>query len=199
MTTLIIARHGNTFNPTDIVTYVGARTDIPLSASGQAQARALGDHLRQQGLIPDTIFTSTLKRTRETAALAFPDIVATPLPVFNEIDYGPDENKTREDIIVRIGKKALQEWEDHNVVPPGWQIDTNTIIGNWKNFATQNIRNKKFVLVVTSNGIARFAPHITGDYESFRRSFNPKLATGAYGILVPDGDQWHVRDWNKRP
>lgn len=197
MKTLIIARHGNTFNPGDTVTYVGARTDLPLGGSGRAQARALGDHLRENNLIPSIIYTSTLKRTRETAALAFPDISATPLKIFNEIDYGPDENKTREDVIARIGEKAHLDWENNNIIPQGWKIDVDSIIENWENFSAQ--LTHLTVLVVTSNGIARFAPHITGDYESFRRSFTPKLATGAYGILVRNGNQWHVKEWNKRP
>ncbi|HAO37083.1 MAG TPA: histidine phosphatase family protein, partial [Hyphomonas sp.] len=38
MARLIIVRHGNTFDKGDTVTRVGGRTDLPLSASGLAQA-----------------------------------------------------------------------------------------------------------------------------------------------------------------
>ena len=38
-TRLIIARHGNTFDAGDIPTRVGRRTDLPLVASGEAQAK----------------------------------------------------------------------------------------------------------------------------------------------------------------
>jgi len=41
---LFIVRHGNTFDPGDTVTRVGARTDLPLSSSGRAQADALARH-----------------------------------------------------------------------------------------------------------------------------------------------------------
>ena len=44
MTTLIIARHGNTFDKGDIPTRVGARTDLPLVEKGRAQAKALVAH-----------------------------------------------------------------------------------------------------------------------------------------------------------
>ena len=55
-------------------------------------------------------------------------------------------------------------------------------------------------MIVTSNGIARFAPHITNDYETFRQNHVLKLSTGAIGILnSEDGQQWGVSDWNIKP
>ena len=60
MTTLIIARHGNTFGPEDTPTRVGARTDVPLVGSGLEQGRALGRWLKAQGLRPgDCLFLRT--------------------------------------------------------------------------------------------------------------------------------------------
>ncbi len=40
----------------------------PLTPSGREQARALGERLRAQGLVPDAVVTSPLLRARETAA-----------------------------------------------------------------------------------------------------------------------------------
>ena len=40
----------------------------PLTAAGRAQARALGDELRADGIAPDAIVCSPLLRARETAA-----------------------------------------------------------------------------------------------------------------------------------
>ena len=56
MKTLIIARHGNTFGPGDTPTRVGARTDLPLVESGKAQAKALGLHFLENGLVPDVVY-----------------------------------------------------------------------------------------------------------------------------------------------
>ena len=42
-----------------------------LSAAGRAQAEALGDRLRQEGVEVETVLSSELCRARETAALAF--------------------------------------------------------------------------------------------------------------------------------
>jgi phosphohistidine phosphatase len=40
----------------------------PLTAEGQAQARALGERLRADGFSPDALVTSPLLRARETAS-----------------------------------------------------------------------------------------------------------------------------------
>jgi probable phosphoglycerate mutase len=204
-TTLIIARHGNTFNPGEPPRRVGARTDLALTESGLAQAVKLGQHLAAQGLVPVAAFSSEQQRTRETASLALaqinPDIPRTPLAIFNELDYGPDENRPEDQVRARIGEAALRAWEDHAIPPPGWIIDVDQITRNWVDFARTIAADYagETVLVVTSNGTARFAPHITGDFEAFRARFPLKLATGAYGVLTHQGDSWLVESWNIKP
>ena len=202
MTTLIIARHGNTFEPDETPTRVGARTDLPLTKKGRKQAREIGKYLKSNSHIPDVVYASTLKRTIETAEYAVRETgVSNPifqLDIFDEIDYGPDENKTEEEVIARIGKKAIEDWDKDAIVPDGWKVEPDEIIRNWHNFADQiaAFDDNETVLVVTSNGIARFAPHITGDFEGFKSRHEIKLATGALGILNNQGGQWHVSDWN---
>ncbi len=66
---LLLARHGNTFNKGDKVVWVGARTDLPLTAKGREQAQALG-----QALVPfapqiKRVISGPLLRTREHAAI----------------------------------------------------------------------------------------------------------------------------------
>lgn len=204
MTRLIIARHGNTFDPQQTPTRVGARTDLPLVEKGRAQAEAIGQYLKANQLIPDVIYSSHLQRTIETAKIAVKASgVSNPvyqLDIFNEIDYGPDENKTEEQVIARIGKEAIEKWDKDAVVPEGWLVDPDEIIKNWIDFAEQ-IRahdDNETVLVVTSNGTARFAPYITGDYEGFSKEHSIKLSTGALGILNFIDDKWQIQDWNLR-
>lgn len=205
MTTLIIARHGNTFGPEDTPTRVGARTDLPLVEKGHEQAKAIGQYIKENRLIPDVVYSSTLQRTIETAEIAVKESGVTnpvfQLDIFNEIDYGPDENKVEADVIARIGEDAIKAWDSDAIVPDGWKIDPQTVIENWIGFADQISahHDNETVLVVTSNGIARFAPHITGDFEAFRANHNIKLSTGALGILKHDGLQWSVEEWNVRP
>ena len=66
MTTLIIARHGNTFEDGEPPRRVGARTDLPLTNKGRMQARAVGLWLKENKLMPDVVYSSTLQRTIET-------------------------------------------------------------------------------------------------------------------------------------
>lgn len=204
MTTLIIARHGNTFGPRDTPTRVGRHTDLPLVEKG-AQAKAIGHYLKENKMIPDVVYASHLKRTIETAEISIQESgVSNPvyqLGIFDEIDYGPDENKVEADVIARIGKQALSDWDEHGLVPDGWKVDPDAIIQNWHNFADQIAAHDddETVLVVTSNGIARFAPHITGDFEGFAAGHSIKLATGALGLLKHEDGLWRVLDWNVKP
>ncbi len=205
MTTLIIARHGNTFGPEDTPTRVGAHTDLPLVEKGEAQGRAIGKYLSENRMIPDVVYASELQRTQRTAELAIKESgVGNPvytLDIFNEIDYGPDENKTEDDVIARIGEQAIKDWDEHAKVPDGWKVDPEQIIENWKKFADQicAFDDNETVLVVTSNGIARFAPHITGDFDGFAAKHKIKLSTGAMAIFKHVNGEWRIKEWNIRP
>ncbi len=196
MTThLYIVRHGNTFDKGDVVTRVGGRTDLPLSASGRAQAEALARHFMTIPFV--TALTGPLKRTRETAsailaAQSAPAELTTEL-FLREIDYGPDENRPEAEVVARIGKSALDAWERDFVPPPGWRVDPAAITGNWQEMF-HDLRDEPGAhLIVTSNGIARFALAAAG----VRRD-DAKLPTGGYGIieLTPDPV---VVDWGVRP
>ena len=204
-TRLIIARHGNTFDPGDTPTRVGRRTDLPLVASGEAQAKRIGDYLRGQQLVPDVVFTAPLKRSYDTARLAV-EAAGCDLPItidarFNEIDYGPDENQPESAVVARIGAQALRDWNDHAKVPSGWLADPQAIIQDWLAFGDtyRQAFCGQTVLVVTSNGIARFAPHLTGDFEGFRRKHGIKIATGALCFLRLQESHWLIEQWNIRP
>jgi 2,3-bisphosphoglycerate-dependent phosphoglycerate mutase len=198
--TLIIARHGNTFNPDQTPTRVGARTDLPLVESGEEQALRLGYHLKLQKLFPDIVFTSNLRRTIDTARLACVSMICpashSQLTFLNEIDYGADENKPEPDVVARHGEFALKRWDELGEMPDGWSPRPSTISESWKFFLEGCLKEyqNKTLLLVTSNGIARFALKNVDNGGKFPM----KLSTGAYGILKYD-DKWTVTDWNIRP
>jgi 2,3-bisphosphoglycerate-dependent phosphoglycerate mutase len=205
-TKLLIARHGNTFGPGDIVTRVGT-TDLSLVESGLLQGRLLGKYLKQNHLIPDVIFTSTLQRAIQTAEQA-QHMLGTHLPlealsIFNEIDYGPDENQPEDKVIARLGKEALQAWETHAIVPDGWKVMPADIIKNWLDFSQHLQRDYagKTCLVVTSNGIARFSPYLTGDFAAFSVEHRIKISTGALCVFTntPPSSAWDCLQWNVKP
>lgn len=202
----LIARHGNTFAAGDVVRRVGT-TDLPLVDSGLQQGHLLGTYLKQNNLIPDAIFTSRLKRAIQTAEQAQKamgtDLPIETLSIFNEIDYGPDENRPEEEVIARLGKEVLAAWESQAIVPDGWKVDPTEIIKNWMDFAARLNQEYagKTCLVVTSNGIARFSPHLTGDFAAFSAQYGIKVATGAVCVFESRNAsaQWNCLAWNVKP
>jgi probable phosphoglycerate mutase len=194
--TLYIVRHGNTFDPGDVVTRVGGRTDLPLSVSGRAQAQKLREHFGSQALHWTTARSGPLKRTRETAqAILAADSMAPDLQTdlfLREIDYGPDENRPEDEVIARIGKPALEAWERELLVPPGWRADPAAITGNWQELFSDLSKLPGPHLIVTSNGIARFALAAAN-----AKGQDAKLSTAAYGIIELDGEP-KVLAWNRK-
>lgn len=205
MTTIFISRHGNTFGPGDKVVRIGRKTDIGLSTSGIHQAERLGLLLLSRNIKLSAVYTGTLKRTIETAQIALEQAkIDTPIyqdQIFDELDYGPDEGKTNEEIIQRIGDVAMKDWEHNGIIPPDWNTDPNVIINNWINFADKAKKEHPngAVLIVTSNGIIRFAPYITGHFLDFIQEHNIKVATGSISEFVSVEDSWKLGFWNFIP
>jgi len=201
MTRLLIARHGNTFDKGDVIRRVGLGTDLPLSESGKEQARLLGDFLKEKYSEIAAVYTSQLQRTYQTAEIALGDVPMARLSIFNEIHYGPDEGKPEDEVIARLGKEALELWDTQAIPPQGWKVDPQKIEAGWKDFAKRIVKEhpEETVLVVTSNGVARFAPAILPDPAAFKANNNIKLSTGALASLVYKDGQWSSEFWNLKP
>ena len=89
---LYLARHAQTASSA-IDSYNGRR-ELPLTATGHAQASALGSRLREVKWA--AVYRSPLGRAAETAALVAPAVAATVLPGLLEIDYGEWEGLSPE-------------------------------------------------------------------------------------------------------
>lgn len=66
-TTIYFIRHGEVYNP-DRVIY-GNVVDVPLSQKGFDQIEILGKRLKNKGIVPDIIFSSPLKRAKQSAQM----------------------------------------------------------------------------------------------------------------------------------
>lgn len=220
MKTLIIARHGNTFRPGETPTRVGARTDLPLVE--EERARGIGLYLKKLGITPTRILAAPLQRTCRTAELAA-QALGNPCPVqiensLIEIDYGPDENRTEQEVTRRLGQvtaldagqdpsslsqealeelgaKVIELWNSRAIVPPGWAVDPQLIIRTWQQIA-DSVEDGEALLCVSSNGTIRFAPHITGDYAGFCARHDIKVPTGGVCIFTAQpGEAWQCSEW----
>lgn len=95
---ITLVRHGETTGQSSI-RYYGA-TDVALSAHGEEQMRRVGTALAAHRF--DRVFTSELQRSRRAAALIRAEEgAATPVPSFNEVDFGRWEGWTRDEIAAR--------------------------------------------------------------------------------------------------
>ena len=199
MSRILLARHGNTFGPGDTPVWVGAREDLPLVESGEAQARALGEALRDASLVPGRILCGPLKRTRRAA-----EIVAS-LTGFDgeiriderlkEIDYGSWGGKSNAQIEAEFGADALETWDRHHRRPAGvdWTPDENTLKANALS-VMQDAAQVPLTLVVTSNGILRYRhAALTGP------DGNAKVKTGH--VCAADVEQGTGKRlfWNEKP
>lgn len=194
-----IVRHGNTFDKGETVTRVGGRTDLNLSTSGRAQAGTLAQFFKDRVPRFESATTSPLKRTTQTAEaiLAAQSEAPTlqPAEFLREIDYGPDENRPEAEVIARIGDAVLEAWESSAKPPHGWKVDPEALEQGWRTYFDSVRATPCDHLVVTSNGIARFALYAIGAESEA----GLKLPTGGFGLIELDGPDARLVQWGDRP
>ncbi|MEU5388310.1 histidine phosphatase family protein [Kitasatospora cineracea] len=108
---LIVVRHGQT--EWSLSGRHAGRTDVPLTAAGEAAARALAPRLARRRLV--SVFSSPLSRALRTAELAGLTGVR-PDPDLVEWDYGGYEGLTAEQI--QASRPGWDLWQD-GVAPGG--------------------------------------------------------------------------------
>lgn len=193
----VIVRHGNTFEAGESPRRIGARTDLPLTPAGLAQADALGVDFAARGWNFTKVLVSPLLRTRQTTAAILAHLPGAPEAAscdwLREIDHGPDEDRDEKAVLARIGTEALAAWDDRAVPPPGWHVDAPSRIAGWRDLF---VSEQGPVLLVTSNGAARFALVAAG----LGTSGGMKLATGSYGVIRRGADgKPGLDEWGRRP
>lgn len=221
---LIIARHGNTFNKGDIILRVGSRTDLPLTEEGKKQGKKLGENLRSANITPSFYYSAPLKRTIETtvevAKVFGNQSLPTIVDFLTELDYGEFDGQPEQlvierlgsieaqthgfinlpkDSLIELGKDCLTRWDKKMILPQGWkflQQRVDSLKNDWRRFATQltNKTESSTNLVVTSNGIARFALSILPPNTQLPESL--KISTGAFCLFSWDGKVWNLDAWN---
>jgi probable phosphoglycerate mutase len=198
---LYILRHGNTFSDNEEPRRVGLKTDLPLVVSGRNQARNLGIYFSNNSIVFEKIFCSNLVRTKETAQIIKSYLTGNVAievdELFDEIDHGVDENKMESEVIKRIGIDGVKLWEQHAIEPDGWITNSEVRIKKWAKFFEKN-KHCDNILIVTSNGSARYALIATGLNKYLKEL---KLNTGAFGILSANNNfnNFEIEVWNLRP
>lgn len=194
MRRLILVRHGQSvWNVTDRLT---SRTDIPLTASGEEQARSLGRALA--GLPIDRAVTSPLSRARRTAELILePQRGHPPLQVDDrlvEVDCGPFEGLTETELYSPAHRAATIAWRSGQACPPGAESDAAAIARAAEVFGDLGALDG--TTLVTSHGhflrvfLATQVLGLAGDGASVRRV---SLENGRITIVEEGSTGWVLR------
>ena len=106
---IVFLRHGRT--PGNELHRYNGRTDEPLSDAGRA---ALAE-VRFAFIAPPLVYVTPLRRTRETAAILFPDARQLTVPGLREMDFGDFEGRSYADM---ADDAAYRAWVDSGCLGP---------------------------------------------------------------------------------
>ena len=154
----------------------GRSLDTPISEKGIYQANLLGRRLRLLGVEFDEVYSSTARRTLETALnvgleLGFSreDILQT--PELLELDQGEWEGKLRDEIYTPE-RLRLINGDNWNFTPPGGESQrdveervlgwiNNNLVSRYSQGITAGIFTHGFAIKCLLRGVMEFSPSIT--------------------------------------
>lgn len=119
--TLILLRHGeSTWNRENLFS---GWVDVGLTPEGEEEAREAGRLLAEEGMRPDVVHTSVLKRAINTADLTVQEAGWGELPTkrswrLNERHYGALQGLDKKETAARFGADQVMAWRRSYDVPP---------------------------------------------------------------------------------
>jgi len=119
--TLVLLRHGESeWNKANLFT---GWVDVPLTDKGRVEAARGGQLLAEQGLLPDVLHTSLLRRAIMTAELALHEADRQWIPVkrswrLNERHYGALQGKDKAATLAEYGEEQFMTWRRSYDTPP---------------------------------------------------------------------------------
>jgi len=119
--TLVLLRHGESvWNAKNLFT---GWVDVDLSDKGRAEAVRGGELMVAEGLLPDVVHTSVLRRAITTANLALDSADRHWIPVrrhwrLNERHYGDLQGKDKKQTMEQFGEEQFMLWRRSYDVPP---------------------------------------------------------------------------------
>ena len=118
---LILLRHGESeWNEKNLFT---GWVDVPLDDKGRAEATRGGVLMKDEGILPDVVHTSLLRRAIMTANLALDAANRHWIPVkrnwrLNERHYGALQGKNKAETLAEFGEEQFMVWRRSYGVPP---------------------------------------------------------------------------------
>jgi 2,3-bisphosphoglycerate-dependent phosphoglycerate mutase len=121
MASLVLLRHGESqWNLEDRFT---GWVDVPLTSTGEVEARHAGERLKAAGFCFHIAFSSALQRTVRTLdivldVLGQQDISRVAAAALNERHYGELQGLNKAEAAQRFGAALVAEWRRSYAVPP---------------------------------------------------------------------------------
>lgn len=124
---LILLRHGQSvWNLENLFT---GWTDVGLTETGETEARTAGRLMAEEGLKPDIMFTSVLKRATETADITLEEAGWTDIPTkrswkLNERHYGDLQGLDKKETAAKHGEDQVLIWRrSYDTRPPALEVE----------------------------------------------------------------------------
>jgi 2,3-bisphosphoglycerate-dependent phosphoglycerate mutase len=181
MGTLVLLRHGqSTWNAENLFT---GWVDVPLSETGEQEARRGGELLREAGLLPDVVHTSLLRRAISTANLALDVADRHWVPVrrdwrLNERHYGALQGKDKKQTLEQFGEEQFMRWRrSYDEPPPAIERGSQFDQSGDPRYAADEVPATECLADV----VARFLPY----WES---AVVPDLRAGKLVLLAAHGN-----------
>lgn len=125
--TLVLLRHGESdWNAKNLFT---GWVDVDLTEKGRAEAVRGGELMVAEGITPDIVHTSLLRRAITTANLSLDVADRHWIPVkrdwrLNERHYGALQGKNKKEILEKFGEEQFMQWRrSYDVPPPPIDLD----------------------------------------------------------------------------
>jgi broad specificity phosphatase PhoE len=183
--TLLLVRHGET--DWNAARRWQGHADRPLTDRGREQARQLATELEDVA----AVYASDLARARETAEIvaAQLDLPVTTRPDLREVDVGPFEGLTRQEVeeqfpdAARLADERGWGWEGGET--PGQMADR--VFAALREIAEAHAAERVLVVLHGGNIRAVLAAADGLDLASHRRVVGPAENCRVYSVAVEDG------------
>lgn len=181
---LILLRHGESeWNQKNLFT---GWVDVDINEKGEGEARKGGELLKSEGLLPDKLHTSLLRRAIHTAYLALDNCDRHWIPVerswrLNERHYGALQGLNKADTLEKYGEKQFMEWRRSYDVPPP-PLDKDAEYSQWNDPRYADIpESERPQTECLKDVVKRMLPY----WES---NIKPDLAAGKTVLVTAHGN-----------